>query len=86
MRNSTHTWKLQDAKNRFSELVRKASEEGPQTVTKHGENSVVVISREDYRKLKKPHNSLVDFFRQSPLAGTDLDTERDPSHGRNIEL
>ena len=36
-------WKLEDAKNRFSELVRRARSEGPQVVTKHGRESVVVI-------------------------------------------
>ncbi|MEX2585007.1 MAG: type II toxin-antitoxin system Phd/YefM family antitoxin [Balneolaceae bacterium] len=79
-------WQLQDAKNRFSELVRKASEEGPQTVTKHGKDSVVVLSAEDYRKLEKPQTSLVNFFRSSPLTGIDLDTERDQSPTRDIEL
>jgi prevent-host-death family protein len=79
-------WQLQEAKNRFSELVRKASEEGPQTVTKHGKDSVIVLSAEDYRKLEKPKTSLVEFFRTSPLSGVDLNTRRDQSPARDIEL
>jgi len=42
------TWKLQDAKARFSELVRKAQTEGPQHVTVHGKEAVVVVSASEY--------------------------------------
>jgi len=79
-------WQLQDAKNRFSELVRKATVEGPQTVTRHGKDSVVVISAEEYQQMEKPRGSLVDFFRKSPLAGIDLEFDRDQSGARNIDL
>ena len=79
-------WQLQEAKNRFSEVVRKASEEGPQTVTKHGKDSVVVLSAEDYRKLKKPKTTLVEFFQKSPLSNSELDLTRDKSSSRPIEL
>lgn len=79
-------WHLQDAKNRFSEVVRKASEEGPQFVSKHGKESVVVLSIEDYRRLDRSGNSLVDFFQSSPLAAVELDTKRDKSFSRDISL
>ena len=67
------TWQLQDAKNRFSELVKKALADGPQIVTKRGVESVVVLSVKDYRKLKQPKTDLVAFFRQSPLREVDID-------------
>lgn len=86
MNTKPNKWQLQEAKNRFSELVRKATEEGPQTVTKHGKESVIVLSADDYRKLEKPKTSLVEFFRSSPLSEVDLDTKRDQSPARNIEL
>jgi prevent-host-death family protein len=79
-------WQLQEAKNKFSEVVRKATEEGPQTVTKHGKDSVVVISVEDYKKIERPETSLVEFFQQSPLASVELDLERDKSPARDISL
>lgn len=44
------TWKLQDAKARFSEVVRKAQTEGPQRVTVHGKDAAVVVSAKDYAK------------------------------------
>jgi len=79
-------WQLQEAKNKFSEVVRKASEEGPQTVTKHGKDSVVVLSAEDYRKLEQPKTSLVEFFQKSPLSKGEIDLKRDKSPARSVEL
>jgi prevent-host-death family protein len=79
-------WQLQEAKNRFSEVVRKASEEGPQTVTKHGKDSVVVLSAEDYRKLEQPKSSLIEFFQRSPLAKVEMDLKRDKSPSRQVDL
>ncbi len=86
MTTKSKKWQLQEAKNRFSEVVRKASEEGPQTVTKHGKDSVVVLSSEDYQKLEQPKTSLVEFFQKSPLSKVDLDLKRDKSPGRSVEL
>ncbi len=45
------TWQLQEAKQRFSELVRRALRDGPQVVTRHGEDAVVVISMEEFKRL-----------------------------------
>lgn len=79
-------WQLQEAKNKFSELVRKATSEGPQTVTKHGKDSVVVVSAEEFKKTRQPKNSLVNFFQHSPLASVDLDLDRDKSTSRDISI
>ena len=82
-------WKLEDAKNRFSELVRRARLEGPQVVTKHGRESVVVLAVEQYRTLSEP-GSLADFFVDSPfgeaLRTGELQLERSEDTGRPIEL
>ena len=83
------TWQVQTAKARFSELLRRARAEGPQIVTKQGKEDVVVLPVEQYRKLTKRSRqpaSLVQFFAQSPLAGTDLNLKRDRDFGRDIEL
>ena len=79
-------WQLQDAKNRLSELVRKAREEGPQVITLHGRDAVVVVSANEYGKLSRPRGSLVVFFRKSPLMGAELDLVRSRDTGRRIEL
>lgn len=79
-------WQLQTAKNRFSEVVDQAIEQGPQVITRRGAEAVVVISIEEYRRLRKPAIGLVEFFRSSPLAEEGLDLERDADEGREVEL
>ena len=79
-------WQLQDAKNRFSELVEKAIHLGPQTVTKRGVKAVVVLSFDEYKKLTQPKSDLVDFFKNSPLHDIELDLERDKDLPREIEF
>lgn len=80
------SWQLQHAKNRFSEVVDRAREDGPQMITRRGVEAVVVLSVEDYRKLKDRQTGLVDFFRASPLVGVELDLERDHDTGREVDL
>lgn len=80
-------WALQDAKNRLSEVVRKASDEGPQVITLRGDDAVVVVAADEYARLtRKPGNSLVDFLRKSPLASVALDLARARDTGRPVEL
>ena len=79
-------WQLQDAKNKFSKLVDKAQHSGPQVVTKHGKDTVVVISVDEYKKLTKPKKNLVNFLQSSPLAKEQLDLERNKDIPRDIEL
>ncbi len=81
-----NVWQLQDAKNKFSNLVDKAHREGPQVVTKHGKESVVIIAIEDYQKLNRPKSDLISFFKNSPLYSLDLDLTRDKIPSRDIEL
>ena len=70
-------WQVQEAKARFSELMRDAAKDGPQTITIRGRRAAVVLSADDYDRLKRPKPSLVEFLRASPLAGVELDIERD---------
>jgi prevent-host-death family protein len=82
-------WQLQTAKARFSEVFRKARSEGPQWITRQGKEAVVVLPAEEYEKLKrrrKQHKSLVQFFAESPLAGSGIDLERQPDYGRPVDL
>lgn len=81
-----NVWQLQEAKNKFSNLVDKARHKGPQVVTKHGKESVVIIAIEDYQKLNKPTSDLISFLKKSPLSDISLDLTRDKSSSRDIEL
>jgi antitoxin Phd len=82
-------WQLQTAKARFSEVFRLARNEGPQHITRQGKEAVVMISKEEYEELaRKSHQpkSLVQFLRESPLAGIDLDLQRSKDKGRRVDL
>ena len=82
-------WQLQTAKARFSELFRKARTEGTQLVTRRGKEGVVMLPVEQFEQLavrSRQPKSLVQFFRESPLVGLELDFERDKDTGRDIEL
>lgn len=81
-----NTWQIQDAKSKFSQLVENAMHSEPQFVTKHGNNAVVVLSYEDYKKIIKPKTDLVTFLRNSPLMGTELDISRNKDYPRDIEI
>jgi antitoxin Phd len=84
-----NSWQIQTAKARFSEVFRLARTAGPQRITRQGKEGVVMISDEQYDQLvgrsHQPKN-LVQFFRESPLVGVELDLERNKDAGRDIEL
>ncbi len=86
MKVKPDTWQLQDAKSKFSQLVEAALRSGPQFVTKHGNNAVVILSYEKYREITKPKSDLVAFLRSSPLVNCELDVSRDKNPPRDIEL
>jgi antitoxin Phd len=78
-------WQLQEAKARLSEVV-KSAREGPQEISVRGEPAAVVLSIEEYERLKKRKLSLAEFVRRSGLVGVDLDLERDKSPARDIDF
>ncbi len=82
-------WQLQDAKNRFSEVVSKARREGPQTVTLRGDRAAVVVSAEDYDRLTGAKATLADHLLSGPAWDDafvmDVNT-RHPSGPRDIDL
>ncbi|WP_298323947.1 type II toxin-antitoxin system Phd/YefM family antitoxin [Asticcacaulis sp.] len=81
-------WPLQEAKARFSELVRRVQADGPQHVTVHGREEVVVISAAEFRRLKgaETGQSLIDAMRAAPSSDLDFDFEpiRDPARVRDV--
>lgn len=81
------SWQMQTAKARFSELVKRAADDGPQEVTLHGRSVAVVVSRELFDRLSGNSESLVEFMRHSPLFGQDdIDFERDQSLPREVDF
>lgn len=78
------TWKLADAKNRFSEVVERALAEGPQMVSRRGIDTVVVVSAAQFNRARARRRSFKDYLRSAPLAGLNL--KRTPSRGREVAL
>lgn len=78
-------WQLQEAKQRFSELVARARSEGPQRVTRHGRDAVVVVAAEEYDRLAGEGPDLLAFIRSAPDFEL-LDLGRAGDRGRELDL
>jgi len=87
-RNGPRHWLLQDAKARFSELVRRVQSEGAQHVTVHGRAAVVVISEDEYRRLQGAPSgqALIAALQASPYRDINLTPERGPMPVRDVSL
>jgi prevent-host-death family protein len=81
-------WLLQDAKARFSELVRRVRSEGPQHVTVHGRDEVVVVSAEEFRRLKgeRSGDTLITAMQASPSLDIDIEPKRGRMPVRGVDL
>ncbi len=79
-------WQLQEAKNKFSEVIEEAVRHGPQVITKHGVETAIVLSYAEYRKMLLGRKKLSEFFRQSPLVRVELDLRRDTSPPRDQSI
>jgi len=75
----SQTWQLQEAKNKLSQVVDEAVLTGPQIITRHGAKTAVILSFDEYRQLVASEKKLSTFFQESPLAGLELNLERDKS-------
>lgn len=80
------TWKLQDAKAKFSQVVEDALKIGPQFVTRRGREAVVVVSVEKYEQLVSKKISFKEFLLSCPKLDEDFEIERQKDHPRDIEL
>ncbi len=78
-------WQVQEAKQRFSELVRRTLEEGPQVVTRHGEEVVVVVAADEYRRSQEHGPSFKDFLMSGP-SFDDLELDRSTDRPREISF
>ena len=82
-------WQLQDAKNRFSELVREARENGPQVVTIRGKRAVVVLSSAAFDAIERPRKPFNEFLMEGPAWPDDVIdaiNDRSPDPGRDVEF
>ena len=78
-------WQLQEAKQKFSQLVQRALDDGPQMVTRHGETVVVVVSAEEFRRLRGDKPDFTDFLLSAPDLSV-LDIQRAADRSRDVDL
>ena len=81
-------WRLQDAKARFSELVRMAHSDGPQHVTLHGRDAVVVVDADEFRRLEGARTGqlLIDALQASPHPEIEIEPRRSALPVRAVKL
>ena len=85
-RNDMHYWPLQDAKAQFSKLIQITRQQGPQGISIRGQEQVVLMTKDLYDQLTCSQQPFTHFMQCSPLQGLELDSERDLSNHRNIDL
>ncbi|WP_322768190.1 type II toxin-antitoxin system Phd/YefM family antitoxin [Frankia sp. Cr1] len=66
------SWQVQEAEQCFSEVLRAAQNDGPQTITRHGEEIAVVIDINEYRRLTAPNKNLIDLLLGPPYFDDDV--------------
>jgi prevent-host-death family protein len=80
------SWQLQDAKNRFSEVVDEAIRNGPQIITRRGTEAALVVSSKDWARLAVRRSPLIEMLRRAPRAPGGLDVTRSKDTGRDVKL
>lgn len=88
MTEATHdqTWSVADAKAHLSELLDQAVHDGPQAITRRGEQIAVVVSIEEWHRKANRSGSLAEFFAESPLRDSELEVDRIDAPSRDIAL
>jgi prevent-host-death family protein len=80
------TWTVAEAKAKFSEVIARALTGEPQTITRNGRTTAVVVSAAEWERKTKRTGNLAEFFGSSPLHGSDVTVERVKDGPREIEL
>jgi prevent-host-death family protein len=83
---ASSNWTVAEAKAKFSEVINRATAEGPQTITRNGHTTAVVVGAEEWQRKTKRVGTLADFFAASPLRGSGLELQRRKGRLRKINL
>ena len=88
MSEATHdqTWSVADAKARLSELLEHVINDGPQAITRRGEEIAIVVSIEEWQRKTKRSGSLAEFLAASPLRDSELEIDRADIPARDVAL
>jgi prevent-host-death family protein len=83
---SSQSWTVAEAKAKFSEIIQRATSEGPQTITRRGRPAAVVVAAEEWQRKSKRVGNLAEFFAESPLRESGLKIRRLKQRPRKINL
>jgi prevent-host-death family protein len=79
-------WTVAEAKAKFSQIIKRAMTDGPQTITRNGHTAAVVVGAEEWQRKTKRQGSLAEFFADSPLRDSGLEIRRLKQRARKISL
>jgi prevent-host-death family protein len=82
----TQAWTVTEAKAKFSEVINKAKSHGPQSITRNGRKTVVVVAAEEWERKTKRKGNLAEFFAASPLRGSGAKVKRLSGRPRKVDL
>jgi prevent-host-death family protein len=83
---STHKWTVAQAKAKFSEVIDKAESDGPQTITRNGRATAVIVGVKEWERKTRRRGTLAEFFAASPLRESGLQMKRVRGRFRKVEL
>jgi prevent-host-death family protein len=83
---SFHIWTVAQAKAKFSEVIDKAESDGPQTITRNGRTTAVIVGAKEWERKTRRKGTLADFFASSPLRGSGVQIKRVRGRLRKVEL
>lgn len=84
-RRKPGAWTVAEAKAKFSELIDKTQSDGPQTITRNGRTTAVVVAAEEWQRKTKRKGTLADFFAASPLRASGLELKRVSGRLRRLD-
>jgi prevent-host-death family protein len=85
-RENDGSWSVAEAKARFSQLVEQAQSKGPQTITKHGVVTAVLVSAQEWNRKTKRTGNLAEFFANSPLRNSGIKIARKKDRSRKVDV
>jgi prevent-host-death family protein len=83
---SHQTWTVAEAKAKFSEIIKRAASDGPQTITRNGRTTAIVVGADEWQRKTKRVGNLAEFFAESPLRESGLKIRRIKDRPRKINL
>jgi len=82
----THTWTVAEAKARFSEVIDKAESDGPQTITRKGKKTVVLVSAREWERKTRRRGNLAEFLLASPFRDSGVAIKRLRGRLRKVDV